>query len=82
MGLRPPHAGRLHVNEDVCDFGKDLPDMHPDVRSDSVPFSYSDPRIDFNVKINVMLKPGLSRVAFLDAPDAFDLKSDSLYAFD
>ena len=82
MGFRPPHAEWLHVNEDVCDFGKDLPDMRPDARSDSVPFSDSDPRIDFNVKINVMLEPGLSRVALLDAPDAFDLKSDPPYAFD
>ena len=82
MGFRPPHAEWLHVNEDVCDFRKDLPDMRPDARSDNVPFSDSDPRIDFRVKINVMLEPGLARVAFLDALDTFDLKSDSLYALD
>ena len=82
VAFRPPHAGWFHVDEDVCDFGKDFPDMRPDARSDSVPFGDSDPRIDFSVKIDVMLEPGLSRVALFDAPDAFDLESGSLYAFD
>ena len=82
MGFRPPHAEWLHVNKHVCDFWKDLPDMRPDARGDIVPFSDRDPRIDFSVKINVMLEPGLSRVAFLDASDTFDLKSDSLDVLD
>jgi len=80
--LRLRHTERLDVNEDVCDFGKGFADLQPDVRGNVVRLSDRDLRIDFNVKINVMLEPGPSRVALLDAPDSCNLKSGRLYALD
>ena len=70
------------MNEDVCDFGKGQPDVHPNIGSDVVRFSNRDLRIDFNVKINVTLEPGLSRVALLNAPDSCDPKCRGLDALD